>query len=224
MSGHGNAEIERFLGQLSRQATLEKDSHVACFTKYVGLHSQEQPTIKSHGAISLASLVELNTSRKPSDVEGHDILQYDARRDPQSTGYPTPSGEEPLMRDIIWNYRKGPKSESIPSSVARNPIDLLRLTFHPGQVDQFRYDQSLNFEPVRSPSAVAWNEWRRAVVRQAGCEKLAWGICNNCSHTVILYICKTCPCERMRYITDPRSRLDEFIRPNCWRTSHLQFT
>ena len=189
----GNAEIERTLRQLSRQATLGNDFHVARFAKYVGAHLQEQPPIKPHGPISLASLIEMNTLRKPSSVECHDVLQYDARRDPQSTGYPTPSGGEPLMRDIYRNYRKGPNYESIPSSATRNPIDLLRLTFNPGQVDQFRHDQSANFEPVRSPSAVAWNEWRRAVVREAGCEKLAWGICHNHPNTIILFICRLIP-------------------------------
>lgn len=130
---------------------------------------------------SLASLVQKEPLPPSSDPEAEYARYYDARQDPSNIGYPTPSAGNPTYY---------PNHET-PSGLKRTPVDVARLTFQPNHVDQFKNDTVFpKFEPVRTPSAVAWNAWRRAVVSQDGCEQLAWGICDQQSNIFILLICK----------------------------------
>ncbi len=126
-------------------------------------------------------------------------LQFDAKR--QKFGpngesmYPTPRGYE------VSDYHHHPMIENAPGT--HRPIDLIRLTFQPCQVEQFQHDQhSPDFRPIRSPSAIAYNRWRRDIVRQEGCEKLFWGICDApASDTIVLFICKSLNSKRGRIRT-----------------------
>ena len=175
--------IQDLSDDLFQFAVRGYSSYKVRFSKISGNRNMFQPSRSMKQlSISLVSLINHHSQRMPHIAEGDEIRQYDARRNPP-TGFPTPSGSIPLMRDIGNPSQSSPG----PSSARRQAIDVLHLTFHPGQVDQFRHDIAPpDFRPVRSASAVAWNQWRREFLRQEGCEKLVWGIHEN---VIVLFIC-----------------------------------
>ena len=135
---------------------------------------------------SPSDLADLITM-EPHKLADADLLQFDFRK--WTKAFPTPKAE-----DI--DYDLPPPKEDDLDVMARTVIDVLRLTFQVGQIEQFGHDQyPIDFEPVRSPSALAFNEWRKAIVMQKGCERLYWGICDQThSDTIMLFICKIlCP-------------------------------
>ncbi len=151
--------------------------------------------------------------------ETHDLgisgaLQFDARPRPMGPNeepYPTPRPHG------ISDYPPRPITEDNLSHGAHRPIDLIRLTFQPYQIEQFKLDQHCpDYRLIRTPCAIAFNCWRRDVVRQEGCERLNWGACDAPdSNIIILFICMSFSSDEAESATNPNFRLGGRICTSC---------
>ncbi|KAL6719412.1 hypothetical protein ACLMJK_003652 [Lecanora helva] len=94
------------------------------------------------------------------DLEDQDVLQFDTRREKWGPNgeliYPTPSGNG------IW---KNPRAKKRRDAFIHRAVDLVRLSFLPGQTDHFRHDlYPEDFEPTRNQISINWNNWRKDIV------------------------------------------------------------
>lgn len=140
--------------------------------------------------VTLASLI----ASEARTLDESDVLQFDARYDRPTHGmerrYPTPRAM-PIYDD------PNPVTRGLYNRGRKHSIDLIRLPFHPDFVKQFVEDQYYpNFEPVRTPGAIAFNKWRRDITLQQGCENLSWRICDEpFANVILLFVgnAQTCP-------------------------------
>ena len=154
--GGGDLHVRELLNELSIQASLGHQSYRGRFTKEVGSWLPKPSATTSQDAVSLALLIQMKLRRQPNYVEGEEVRPFDARRSYQSSSYPTPIGRTPFMAEIQTNYRIWLYYKALNVPETRVPLDLLRLTFLPVHVEQFKHDQfPPDFEPARSSSTIA---------------------------------------------------------------------
>ena len=114
--------------------------------------------------------------------ENTDVLKFEAHR---CSGYPTPRG------DFFGSFTRYLTIEDPRKQETAQPIDVVRLSFTAGQVEQFKDDLKQDFTSVRSPSAIIFNNWRREIVMLEGCQRLNWGISDEADiNDILLLICR----------------------------------